>query len=189
MFFSRETGSALEDGRGEAFWRGRAEQLQHALSSRIVVEQAKGILAERLALDMQGAFEVLRYAARSAQTKLQDLAAAVVENEETPQSIVRAVERHGSLLSQRPRLPRDAQTERFFRAINDEIERADRAATDYVCECGNPLCAEPIVLSAEILLRLHSEPDLFVVLPGHEIREVETVVERGDGFVIIRRDA
>jgi hypothetical protein len=113
----------------------------------------------------------------------------VVESDETPPSIVRAVERHASLLSQRPRLQRDAQTEGFFRAINDEIGRADGAATDYVCECGNPVCAEPIVLSAEILLRLHSEPDLFVVLPGHEIRDVETVVERGDGFVIIRRDA
>ena len=178
----------MDDGRGEAFWRGRAEQLQHALSSRVVVEQAKGILAERLALDMQGAFEVLRYAARSAQTKLQDLAAEVVENDETPSSIVRAVERHGSLLSRKPRVQRDAQTRGFFRAINDEIGRTDGATADYVCECGNPVCAEPIVLSAEILLRLHGESDLFVVLPGHEIREVETVVERADGLVIIRRD-
>jgi hypothetical protein len=44
------------------------------------------------------------------------------------------------------------------------------------------------VLSAEILVRLHAERDLFVVSPGHEIADVELVVERGDGFVIVRRD-
>jgi hypothetical protein len=178
----------LEDGRGEAFWRGRAEQLQHALTSRIVVEQAKGVLAERLALDMEGSFDVLRSAARSTQTKLQELAAEVVESKETPPSIVRAFARHGSFLSQEARAHKVPPTQRFFRAINDEIGRVDGEQTDYVCECGNPVCAAPIVLSAEILVRLHAEPDLFVVSPGHEIADVELVVERGEGFVIIRRD-
>ena len=45
-------GSQLDEG----FWRGRAEELQHALDARVVVEQAKGVLAERLGLDVKGAF-------------------------------------------------------------------------------------------------------------------------------------
>lgn len=55
-----------------------AEQLQSALNSRIVVEQAKGVLAERGQLDMQHAFERLRGYARDRNLKLSDVAAEVV---------------------------------------------------------------------------------------------------------------
>jgi hypothetical protein len=36
------------------------------------------------------------------------------------------------------------------------------------------MCTEPIRLSAELLLRLHAEANLFVVVPGHEITDVES---------------
>jgi AmiR/NasT family two-component response regulator len=58
--------------------------LQRALDTRIVIEQAKGVLAERLGVGIEDAFEVLRGAARSHQAKLHDLAAAVVGSRETP---------------------------------------------------------------------------------------------------------
>jgi GAF domain-containing protein len=61
-----------------------ADQLQHALNSRVVIEQAKGVLAERDRLDMTTAFEVLRHHARSHNLKLADVAAAVVRGELNP---------------------------------------------------------------------------------------------------------
>lgn len=51
-----------------------AEQLQTALNSRIVIEQAKGVIAERSGVDMGIAFEMLRSAARSSQRPISEVA-------------------------------------------------------------------------------------------------------------------
>jgi transcriptional regulator with GAF, ATPase, and Fis domain len=56
-----------------------AEQLQHALTSRIVIEQAKGVLAERGSLDIDEAFDRLRRYARNSNTRLTDLARGIVD--------------------------------------------------------------------------------------------------------------
>lgn len=55
------------------------EQLHHALNSRIVIEQAKGMLAERAGLDMEQAFSWLRDHARSHNQLLADVARAVID--------------------------------------------------------------------------------------------------------------
>jgi GAF domain-containing protein len=65
-----------------------AEQLQLALNSRVIIEQAKGILAERNATDMNGAFGALRQYARNHNIKLTDLALAVVRGRIDPGSVV-----------------------------------------------------------------------------------------------------
>jgi transcriptional regulator with GAF, ATPase, and Fis domain len=57
------------------------EQLQRALDSRIVIEQAKGVLAHTKNLDMDQAFTLIREHARSHQTRLRDTAKAIVEGE------------------------------------------------------------------------------------------------------------
>lgn len=58
-----------------------ADQLQTALNSRLVIEQAKGVLAERENTDMAGAFELLRGHARRNNRKLSDVAADVISGE------------------------------------------------------------------------------------------------------------
>jgi GAF domain-containing protein len=50
------------------------EQLNHALNSRIVIEQAKGMLAERLDIDLEQAFTRLRNHARNHNRRLADVA-------------------------------------------------------------------------------------------------------------------
>ncbi|MGI5467629.1 GAF and ANTAR domain-containing protein [Streptomyces sp. CA-132043] len=62
----------------------RAGQLQRALSSRIPIEQAKGILSGRLGLSPEDAFEMLRTYARARQVRLRDLAAAVIDDPAGP---------------------------------------------------------------------------------------------------------
>jgi hypothetical protein len=58
------------------------EQLQTALTSRVVIEQAKGILAERLGLGTEQAFGLLRQYARNRNHRLTDLARQLIEGRE-----------------------------------------------------------------------------------------------------------
>lgn len=57
------------------------DQLNHALTSRITIEQAKGIVAERERLDMPEAFDRLRTYARSNNRRLHDVATALINGE------------------------------------------------------------------------------------------------------------
>lgn len=56
-----------------------AEQLQTALNSRVIIEQAKGVIAERFKMSMGSAFELLRAAARASRRPLSEVAADVAE--------------------------------------------------------------------------------------------------------------
>ena len=58
-----------------------AQQLQHALDSRIIIEQAKGKLSEREGITVTDAFEKLRRYARGNGTKLHDVANAFMRGE------------------------------------------------------------------------------------------------------------
>jgi len=56
-----------------------ADQLNHALNSRVVIEQAKGVLAERLGIGMEQAFTRLRTHARNHNLRLAVLAQGLVD--------------------------------------------------------------------------------------------------------------
>jgi GAF domain-containing protein len=73
-----------------------AEQLQTALHSRVLIEQAKGVLAGREGIPLDVAFTVLRSYARSNQLRLSDVARDVIEGVLTT----------GQLAEQRKRSPR-----------------------------------------------------------------------------------
>jgi transcriptional regulator with GAF, ATPase, and Fis domain len=58
-------------------------QLSHALESRVVIEQAKGVLCERAGLTMEQAFARMRHHARSHNLKLVAVAAGVIDGSVT----------------------------------------------------------------------------------------------------------
>lgn len=62
--------------------RALTTQLQAALDSRVVIEQAKGVLAERHDVDVATAFQVLRQSARSQQRLLVDVAKEIIRKED-----------------------------------------------------------------------------------------------------------
>jgi transcriptional regulator with GAF, ATPase, and Fis domain len=81
------------------------EQLQAALNSRVIIEQAKGKLAERLGLDMDQAFSLLRDFARNRNRRLSDLARDFVDGSETLTSLLPATprQRPSGLAGHQPR--------------------------------------------------------------------------------------
>lgn len=61
--------------------RTTVRQLQYALDSRVIIEQSKGVLAERYGLTVDEAFELLRRYARSRGLQLHAVADDVVAGE------------------------------------------------------------------------------------------------------------
>jgi len=72
----RPSKERLQDS--NAFLLERVAQLETALQSRIVIEQAKGVLARALGVSIDQAFSLMRKAARDRRVKLHDLAAGIV---------------------------------------------------------------------------------------------------------------
>jgi len=63
------------------------QQLQHALNSRIVIEQAKGMVAQRQGLNMEEAFSALRAYARNHNLRLVDVAETVITGTLAPPAL------------------------------------------------------------------------------------------------------
>lgn len=75
----------------------RRAQLEHALQSRVAIEQAKGIVAERYGLSVEEAFQVIRRAARANRMKLRDLVGAIRPGEATPPELVSVLADQGNV--------------------------------------------------------------------------------------------
>jgi len=63
------------------------QQLHHALNSRIVIEQAKGMVAERSGLNMEQSFSALRTYARNHNRRLVEVAEAVIAGSLAPSAL------------------------------------------------------------------------------------------------------
>jgi hypothetical protein len=73
-------------GSGGSGWRrpARRRQLQEALTSRAVIDQAKGILMAQKGVGAEEAFDILRTTSQSENRKLRDLARELVERTRGP---------------------------------------------------------------------------------------------------------
>jgi hypothetical protein len=86
---------------------------------------------------------------------------------------------------------RAAAAEVNGRRVNEAIERGapGTGTAVFVCECGNLGCTETIELAIDEYEAVRSDFDRFLVVPGHEIEEIEDVVERhGRYLVVAKRD-
>jgi hypothetical protein len=86
---------------------------------------------------------------------------------------------------------RVAHNEVLFRAINDQVlsleERFGSRDAGFLCECADASCSETIFLSLDEYQRVHSDERRFFVVPGHEVTEIETVVERHANYLVVEK--
>lgn len=85
---SRAPGRAPEGASEVERLRHTIAQLEHALHSRVIVEQAIGVLAERHTMSPRESFERLRSSARSRGRKVADLARDVVDSSTSPLTVL-----------------------------------------------------------------------------------------------------
>ena len=84
----------------------------------------------------------------------------------------------------RQRLKRN---EAVFRTVNEEIDDLESrfGAMSYVCECADISCSETIRLTHAEYRRIRDEPAHYLIVPGHEVPEIEDVVERRDDHLVV----
>jgi hypothetical protein len=91
------------------------------------------------------------------------------------------------------RTRRIGQNEALYRSVNEKIESLSAAfgaiteTMSVVCECGDASCAEQIEVSISDYERIRAESTFFIIRPGHEIPDVEEVVEQNDEFHVVRK--
>jgi hypothetical protein len=89
---------------------------------------------------------------------------------------------------------RIGENEVIFREVNERVretnETFDVVAGDaeFVCECGTASCVQRVRMSLAEYEQVRAEPTTFLIVPGHEILDVERVVRREPGFWVVRKD-
>ena len=93
---------------------------------------------------------------------------------------------------------RAARNEALFREFNERVEEVaetfdprdegDSLRISFVCECGNLDCLKQFDLTRAAYEDVRSDPTRFVVAPGHENPEIERVVARGEGYLVVEKD-
>ncbi len=90
------------------------------------------------------------------------------------------------------RARRVGENEALFRSVNEQARGLNEAfvirdTLRIVCECGEQSCIDQIELMPGEYEAVRSDSALFAVKPGHEVEDVETVVERKDGYWVVRK--
>lgn len=83
---------------------------------------------------------------------------------------------------------RAAAAEVNGRRVNEAIERGTQAdAAVFVCECGNLGCNATVELTIPAYEQVRTGFERFLVLPGHELTEIERVVERHEDYLVVAK--
>jgi hypothetical protein len=94
---------------------------------------------------------------------------------------------------------RQVKNEALFRGLNERVH----ATTDelnsgslinmpdrkeYLCECAEIACLDRISVSQAEYENARSNPVWFLIVPGHDVVDIETVVETNERFALVEKN-
>jgi hypothetical protein len=87
---------------------------------------------------------------------------------------------------------RSSRNEVLFREVNERIEKIQKGQGlaghfDFLCECGDKSCIKQVSITLVEYEGVRSDPTHFVVVPGHELLDIESIVQAGDRFSVVRK--
>ena len=93
------------------------------------------------------------------------------------------------------RARRIAENEALFRDLNEHVGvvahsfagGGDERAFEFLCECGDASCADRVPMTLAAYEELRSSSVRFFVVPGHELPDVEVVVESHEAYYVIEK--
>jgi hypothetical protein len=93
------------------------------------------------------------------------------------------------------RTQRIGRNEALFREVNEKVKGLNEAFSDILpeaefhCECGNDDCTELVRLTMDVYETIRRDPRHFFVKPGHEIPDLEQIIQRADGYLVVEKHA
>ena len=83
---------------------------------------------------------------------------------------------------------RGAKNQALFREVNEHVRNvAHQNKIEFLCECADDTCTEIMQLGAEEYEAIRGDPHRFPVAPGHEVPDIERVVEENAQYVVVEK--
>lgn len=87
---------------------------------------------------------------------------------------------------------RVARNETLFREVNERIKQVNTALAtaeqaDFLCECGDQECTQPISLTVAEYEAVRRDATHFAVSPGHVVPEIEVVLAENDRYAVVAK--
>jgi hypothetical protein len=97
------------------------------------------------------------------------------------------------MLDHEDRLRRVGENEALYRLVNERIQALSAGVITrtgefgVICECAALDCKTQIMISPKVYEQARANSDHFIVVRGHEINDLETLVEDHGSFIVIAK--
>lgn len=97
--------------------------------------------------------------------------------------------------SERRLIENEEIMEALNRRVQEQVARIRSEGGDdpsapisFFCECSDLTCRARVVISPERYAEIHRDPSQFIVLAGHEVETIESVVDTWRDYLIVRKN-
>jgi hypothetical protein len=87
-------------------------------------------------------------------------------------------------------LHRLVRSQILFREVNERIRETIGGfdgPIEFLCECSHEICIETVTLELEEYERVRASSNLFLIVPGHELLEIDRVIDQGTGYILVEK--